>query len=168
MIRSPILALPMLMLAACVTPSAQGEPSLARRAAEAIDPRLPVDVPVDARAVDPALAAQIEALMTEARNSAAAFTATEPGAQAKAAAAGPPESESWIAAQAALAELERTRAPFTRALGDLDALRAASARSGDRASPADIAALEAAAAELLAMSERQSAALDAIRAQIAG
>jgi hypothetical protein len=167
MIRSLILSVPVLMFAGCATPSSQGEPSLARRSAEAIDPRLPVEVAVDARPTDPSLAARLEALLSEARTSAAAFAAAEPGARSKAAAAGQPESESWVAAQAALSELDRLRAPFARAIADLDELRSTSARSGDRASPADVAALEAAAAELLAISERQSAALDSIREQIA-
>ena len=163
----PVL-LPILALGACQTATTQAEPSLAPRAAEAIDPRLPVEVAVDPRPVDPALAARLSALLAEARASAAAFDSAEPAARAKAAAAGEPESESWVAAQAALSELDRARAPFARAIADLDELRSASARSGDRASPADIAALEAAAAELLAVSERQSAALDSIRRRIAG
>lgn len=168
MIRPLLAALSTLALAACETPSSQGEPSLARRPAESIDPRLPVDVAVDSRPVDPALAAKLEALLTEARNAAAAFAAAEPAARAMAASAGRPESESWIAAQNALAELERVRAPFTRAYGDVDALRAQSARSGDRASAADVAALEAASAELNGLAERQAEALDSIRSQIAG
>ncbi|QIK95482.1 hypothetical protein G7076_02355 [Sphingomonas sp. HDW15A] len=168
MIRPLLAILLILPLAACETSTMQKEPSLARRSAESIDPRLPVDVAVDSRPLDPALAARLEALLTEARNAAAAFAAAEPVARAKAASSGQPESESWIAAQSALAELERTRAPFTRALGDLDALRAQSARSGDRASAADVAALEAASADLSSLSERQAEALDSIRAQIAG
>ena len=168
MIRSLFVTFSVLTLAACETPSAKGEPSLARRPAESVDPRLPVEVAIDPRPVDPALAARLEGLLTQARNAAAAFTAAEPAARAKATGAGPIESESWIAAQNALAELERTRAPFTRALGDLDALRAQTARSGDRASAADIAALEAASAELNGLAERQAEALDSIRGQIAG
>ena len=167
MIRALFLFFSVLVLPACETATAQGEPSLARRPAESIDPRLPVDVAVDARPVDPALAARLQTLMADARTSAAAFASAEPAARAKASAAGQPESESWIAAQAALSELDRLRAPFARAIADLDELRANSARSGDRASPADIAALEAAAAQLLNISERQSASLDSIRTQIA-
>ena len=129
---------------------------------------MPVEGAVDSRPVDPALAARLEALLTEARNAAAAFAAAAPAARAKAASAGQPESESWIAAQNALAELERTRAPFTRAYGDVDALRAQSARSGDQASAADVAALEAASAELNGLAERQDEVLDFIRSQIAG
>ena len=162
----PVL-LPILALSACQTATTRAEPSLAPRAVEAIDPRLPVDVAVDARPIDSGLAVRLSALIAEARASAAAFDTLEPAARAKARAAGSPESESWVAAQTALSELDRARAPFARAIADLDELRSASARSGDRASPADVAALEAAAAELLAVSERQSAALDSIREQIA-
>lgn len=168
MIRPLLAVLPVLLLTGCKTPPIQGEPSLAARPAESIDPRLPVDVAVDSRAADPALAARLAALMAEARNASASFMAAEPTARARAAASGQPESESWIAAQSALAELERTRAPFTRALGDLDTLRATIVRSGDQASAADLAALEAASLELNALAERQSESLDAIRAQIPG
>ena len=164
--RLIVLALP-LALAACETATSSGGPSLARRSAEAIDPRLPVEVPIDGRAANPALAARLAALLSEARESAAAFAAEEPGARSAASAAGAPQSESWIAAQLALSKLERTRAPFTRAFAEVDELRSASARSG-ATSPADVAVLEAAAAELQGLAERQSEALDSIRAAIAG
>lgn len=156
-----------LLLAACQTVPTDGEPSLGRRAAEAIDPRLPVEATVDTRPADEALAARIRVLMAEARASANAFAAAEPGTRAAAAAAGAPQSESWIAAQLALSELERTRAGFTRALADLDALHANLARS-DRASAADLAALESAANDLRGTGERQVETLDSIRAMIAG
>lgn len=159
--------LPLLALIACETPGALAEPSLARRPAEGIDPRLPVDVPIDPRPVGPAVGARLETLLTQARASHGAFVAAEPSARAKAAAAGSPESESWVAAQLALSDLERARAPFASASGDLDELRAASARSASQASPAEIAALEAAASELMGMANIQAAALDSIRTMIA-
>ena len=164
--RHIVLALP-LALAACETATSNGGPSLARRSAEAIDPRLPVEVAVDGRPANSALAARIAALLAEARASAAQFAAAEPRARSAAAAAGPAQSESWIAAQHALSELERTRAPFTRAFAEVDELRSASARSGGE-SPADAAALEAAATELQGLAERQVEALDSIRAAISG
>lgn len=154
-------------LTACETATMRSEPSLAPRAAEAIDPRLPVTVGVDTRPADAGLAARIGALLAEARASANAFAAAEPGTRAAAAAAGSPQSESWIAAQLALSELERTRAPFTRAFAEIDELRSASARNA-RSAPADVAALETAAAELRGLGERQAEALDAIRGLISG
>lgn len=157
--------LPLFLLAACQTSGPGGEPSLARRAAENIDPRTPVPVAIDGRPADAGLAARIAVLLAEADSSAAAFAAAEPRARSAAAAAGTAQSESWIAAQLALSELERTRAPLTRALAEVDELRSARARDG-RASPADIAALESAAARLQQMSERQVEALDSIRAAI--
>lgn len=162
-------ALPFLLAAlpACETATTGGEPSLERRSAESIDPRLPVAVEVDSRPADASLAARIATLLAEARASANAFAAAEPGTRAAAAAAGAPQSESWIAAQLALAELERIRAPFTRAFAEIDELRSASARSG-RAAPADVAALEAAAAELMGLANLQAGALDSIGALIAG
>ena len=163
------LALPFLLcaLAGCETASMRGEPSLARRAAEAVDPRLPVVAVVDTRPANPALVARIEALLAEARQSATAFASAVPRARAVAAAAGAPQSESWIAAQVALSELERTLAPFTRAFAEIDELRSASARNG-QAAPADIEVLEAAAAGLRGLSVRQVESLDSIRALISG
>ena len=154
-------------LAACQTAIPRGEPSLAPRSAEAIDPRLPVEAAVDARPADAALLGRIAELLRDARASAAAFAAAAPAARAAAAAAGAPQSESWIAAQLALSQLERTRAPFTRAFAELDEMRAATARTGN-ASAADLAALDAAAAELQGLAERQVEALDTIRAAIPG
>mgnify|MGYP003289485546 CR=1 FL=1 len=155
----------LIALTACQSTIPSGGPSLARRSAEAIDPRLAVEAEVDTRPADAALLGRIAALLDEARASAAAFAAAEPGARSAAAAAGPAQSESWIAAQLALSELERTRAPFTRAFAELDELRSARAKDAS-SSPADIAALEAAAAELHGLAERQVEALDSIRAAI--
>ncbi|HET9355630.1 MAG TPA: hypothetical protein VFO42_05645 [Sphingomicrobium sp.] len=160
-----VLFLPLFALSACQTAAPGAEPSLARRAAENIDPRTPVEVAVDSRPAQAGLVARIAALVAEAEASAAAFAAAEPGARSAAAAAGAAQSESWIAAQLALSELERTRAPFTRALAQVDELRSASARGGT-ASPADVGAMESAAARLQQMGERQVEALDAIRAII--
>lgn len=158
----------MLALAACETPAVRGgEPSLAPRVAERIDPRLPVEAAVDARPADPALLARLDALAGQARSAAAAFAAFAPRVRAAADAAGAPTSESWIAAQHALSELERTRAPFTAALAEIDQLHAARVR-GATASAADLAALEAASAELRALDQRQAETLDSIRMAIAG
>lgn len=162
-----VLPLALATLPACQAAMMRNEPSLARRPAEAIDPRLPVEVAIDSRPADPGLVARIATLLAEARASAAAFAVAEPRARGAAAAAGAPQSESWIAAQLALSELERTRAPFTRAFAEIDELRAASARSGT-AAPADAAALEAAAEELRGLGERQVEALDSIRGSISG
>ena len=163
----PVLCASLLIVvAACQTPVPRGEPSLAPRSAEGIDPRLPVEAAIDSRPADGAMLRRIAALIDEARDSAAAFAQAVPGARSAAAAAGPAQSESWIAAQLALSELERTRGPFTRAFAELDEMRSASARNA-AASPADVAALEAAAAELHALAERQVEALDSIRSAIA-
>src|SRR4029453_15881787 len=59
-------AFPALLLAACSVPQT-GEPSLAPRAAEAIDPRVPIPSEVVAGPADPALAATIAGLVAEAR-----------------------------------------------------------------------------------------------------
>ncbi|WP_118857629.1 hypothetical protein [Sphingomonas mesophila] len=162
-----LFLLGLIALGGCQTPGAPSEPSLAPRAAEAIDPRLPVEAAVDARPADPALAARIAALVGQADQAANAFAAAEPRVRSAAEEAGPRESESWIAATLALGELERIRAPFTAALAELDALRAAAVRN-PAASAADLAALAEASERLRGLDVVQAGALDSIRLAIAG
>ena len=77
-----------LLLAACGT-MPTGEPSLSPRAAEAVDPRVPIPNEVIAGPVDPLLAGRIAQLMAEVRAGEAAFQAAEAEAERLAAAAGP-------------------------------------------------------------------------------
>jgi hypothetical protein len=157
---------PALVLAACST-SNTPEPSLARRPAEAIDPRIPVDAaPIDDPA-DPALSGQVDVLLSSAGAAAAQFEAGEPRVRALADAAGPAQSESWIAAQSALSELGRFSAPAAAAASDLDLLRSVRARSGQPMLAADLALLESAASQLRAINDRLGERLAAIGAQIA-
>jgi hypothetical protein len=93
-----------LVLAACNTPQT-GEPSLAPRAAETIDPRVPIPSEVIAGPVDPALASRIAQLMADVRSGDAAFQAAAQQAERLASAAGPAQSESWIEAQQAISAL---------------------------------------------------------------
>lgn len=149
------------LAAACATPQGS-EPSLAPRAAEAVDPRLPVAEAIDPAPADPALAGRLAALLAEARTAAAVFDSAAPGARALAQSAGPAQSESWVAAQAALSQLERARGPLARAAAEVDALAAERLRVGRSYTAADLAALEQAAAELRAINERQIETLDSI------
>ena len=153
-----------LAVAACATPAAPGEPSLAPRPAEAVDPRLPVEAAVDPRPVDPSLEARIAALVSQGRDSASAFAAAEPAARTAAAGAGPRESESWIAAQLALSELESRTGPLSAALAELDEIQATRLSS---LSAADLAALEAARSALGALADRHAATLAEIRERLA-
>lgn len=153
-------------LIGCMTAPAS-EPSLARRPAEAVDPRVPISSQPDPGTVEAALAEQLMTLVALGREGARAFEAEAPAAEALAAAAGPAQSESWIAAQQALSGLEGARAPTTRARGDVDSLAAERIVAKGGLVPAEMAAIDAAAAELGAVADRQARVIDAIAARLA-
>jgi hypothetical protein len=155
-----------LLLSACAVPQA-GEPSLAPRAAEAIDPRVPIPGDVIAGPADPVLAARIAELLGEVQAGDAAFNTTAGAAEQLAAAAGPAESESWIAAQEALSGLVAARAPVTRALADLDALAAERLAASGGILPGDLAAIHAAGSEAGAISQREADTIDRLQRQLA-
>lgn len=158
------LLLPLMLLPAACAPTTANEPSLAPRAAERIDPRLPVEGPALPAAADPALAGQLAGLVADARQGDAAFQAELPGTRAAVSAAGPNGSESWIAAQQALSALESLSAPAAKAAGDIDELASERAAS---LGPTDLAALQAAASEIHAIAEREAAAIAELGAMIA-
>ena len=152
-------------LAACSTPGP--EPSLAPRAAEAIDPRVPIPADVPAGAVDPALARQLDELVAQVRAGVPLFDGREGEASRLAAAAGAESSESWVAAQQALSRLVEQYGVTTRASADIDALAANRLEARRWISPADQAAIAAAANAVAAISETQSASIARIRENIA-
>jgi hypothetical protein len=151
--------------AGCSAP-ATNAPSLAPRAAEAIDPRAPVPAGVDTRPVEPALAARLAQLVAEANGGNDAFRSAAAEAQRLAAAAGTPQSESWIAAQQALSAAVAARAPTTRALGDIDEAAAVALKARGDLSPADLAAVEAAAGEVAALDRVQAQMIEALQARL--
>ena len=154
-------ALLALAVAACAT-SNSIEPSLAPRAAEAIDPRLPIASEPVLGPVDPALGARLEQLAAGGREGGRTFDAAVGQAEALAGAAGPRESESWIVAQQALSGLESARARTTAALSDVDAIAAGRIQSGAGLTPSDLAAVEAVSNELRTLADRQSSIIDRI------
>ena len=77
-------------------------PSLAPRAAETIDPRVPLAGDGAQQPVSPALAARLAELIALARQGDRAFTAAAEEAQRLTAAAGATQSESWVIAQQAV------------------------------------------------------------------
>jgi hypothetical protein len=156
-----------LLLAACATPPSD-ESSLAPRAAEALDPRVPIPGDIVAGPADPALAARISELLAEVRSGDAAFQAAAVDVERLAGAAGPPQSESWIEAQQALSALVAARGPVAKATADLDGLAAARLAASGGILPGDLAALEAATAEAGAIGERQAAAIDRLQARLGG
>ena len=157
----------MIAVAGCSSHSGPG-PSLSPRSAEAIDPRVPVGGSGVQGPVDQALAARLAELIGVARQGDNAFTVAADEAQRLAASAGARQTESWVLAQQAVSAAVAARGVTTRALGDIDALAAAAlARQGGIA-PADLAAIEAAAAEVGAIDRRQSRTIDALQARLGG
>ena len=158
----PILALG---LTGCAASSAI-EPSLARRPAEAIDPRLPIASEPTLGPVDAALAARLSQLVVEGNAGARTFEAQLGQAQSLANAAGPAQSESWIVAQQALSGLEGARAATTKALSDIDAITATRIQSGGGLTLSDQAAVAAASTELRAVANRQASIIDQLGARL--
>lgn len=152
-------------LGACSTPGGP-YPTLAPRAAETVDPRVPVERPLNLRPASADLVARLDALVAMARQGNNAFGPVAEAAQRLAASAGAPQSESWILAQQALSAAIAARAPTARAVGDVDALGAARLQSAGGIAPNDLQAINDAAAVVGAISARQSAAIAAIQQRL--
>src|SRR5439155_7548996 len=130
--------------------------SLAHRAGEDIDPRVPVVRPMNERPVTPALASTLADLVAKARSGDAAFQPAADEAERLSAAAGAPQSESWVAAQQALSAAIAARGPTASALGDIDGLGANALRKQGGLAPNDLAAVKDAGAEVGAIDQRQA------------
>ena len=164
--RAFSLLLLLTALAGCTAPRI-AEPSLAPRAAEAIDPRVPIPSEPIVGPADPALAQELDRLLGEVRQGAVAFDAAAAETGRLVAAAGAQQSESWVVAQQSLSALVAVRAPVTGALAEIDALGAAQIQAGGIA-PGDLAAIRAAAEEAGAVSQRQAETIDRFQATLAG
>jgi len=154
-------------IAACSTPSNGPEPSLAPRAAEAIDPRLPVPGDLLPVTVDPVLASALQQAINEVRAGVGSFDSRQAEAERLAAAAGPMASESWVAAQQALSLLIEQYGVTTRAAANIDELGSNRLQGQRWIRPADQQAIASAAAEVASISDRQSAAIDRLKDQLA-
>ena len=152
-------------LAGCAAPGGQ-PPSLAPRAAEAIDPRVPVPEQQPSTAVDPALSAQLAALIARAEAGDAEFRAAAAGAQQAAEAAGPARSESWVAAQQALSALVATRGPVTLALGDVDSLGSRRIQQLGGIAAADMRAIQSRGGARRRIDRRQVAVIERLEARL--
>lgn len=161
------VAIASLLLTAACSSTTMKEPSLAPRAAESIDPRVPVPDVVPTGTVNAALAQQLQTLVETARAGTSAFNAQESEATRLAAAAGPMASESWIAAQQALSRLVERHGITTRAAGDIDALAGSRLEGQHWIRPADREAIAAAAAEVGSINEAQSNAIQRLTSQLA-
>jgi hypothetical protein len=155
------------LLAACSAPSGP-YPSLAPRAAEAIDPRVPIPIEVRVGPADANLTAHLAALVDQAQAGDAAFSDAAATAERLAATAGSSQSESWVAAQQALSAAQAARGPTTRALGDIDGLAATALEQRGGIPAGNLAAIQAAAARISEITRRQVERLDAIEARLAG
>ena len=118
-----LLACLTVMLSACSAPGGP-YPSLQPRAAEAIDPRVPVERPMNDRPVTAQLSGRLSALVEQARSGNSAFDDAASQAERLASTAAAPQSESWIVAQDALTAAIAARRPTAEALGDIDEIAA--------------------------------------------
>ena len=148
----------------CAAPT--GYPSLAPRAAEGIDPRVPIPDAPSPGTVDPQTAAALARAVAAARGGVAEFDRLARTADALAAAAGPRQSESWIAAQQALSALGAQHGVTTNAAATIDAIAAEKIDATRWLVPATRAAIEAAAAEVGAINDAQSATIDRLGARL--
>jgi len=153
------------VLSACSAPAGP-YPSLAPRAAEAIDPRVPLSNDVRVGPADANLSAQLAALVRQAQAGDAAFRDAADNAERLAQAAGGPQTESWVAAQQALSAAQAARGPTARALGDIDGLAASALERSGGIPPGNLAAIRSAAATVSDIDRRQTERTRAIEARL--
>jgi hypothetical protein len=163
--HAPLALLLIASLSACAPPGGP-YPSLQPRAAEAIDPRVPIERPMNDRPVTPALAARLTELVNQAHGGDVAFDTAVSQAERLAAAAGSPQSEGWIAAQEALTAAIAAREPTARALGDIDGIAASALQTQGGIAPNDLAAIKSAAAEVATLDERQAGRIAAVKSRL--
>lgn len=161
-----LLLLSLLVVSACSTPGGP-YPSLQPRAAEAIDPRVPVSRPINDRPASGALAARLAALIDQARSGDAAFNSAAAAAERLASGAATVRSESWIAAQEALSAAIAARRPVAAALSDIDELGATRLQAQGGLTPNDLAAINRAAAEVGSLDRRQAERIAALQRRLA-
>ena len=152
-------------LSACTTPGGP-YPSLQPRAGESVDPRLPVERPINERPVRPALASRLADLVAQARAGDAAFQPAAAEAERLAGSAGAPQSEGWIAAQEALTAAIAAAGPTRNALADIDGIGASALQAQGGLAPNDLAAIKRAGAEVGALDQRQAERIKAIQRRL--
>jgi hypothetical protein len=141
-------------------------PSLAPRAAERIDPRLPIPNPADTSTPDAALGATLRRLVSAGQGGSTAFDRVMAEAERLAAGAGPARSESWIEAQEALSAAVAARYPVTRALAEIDSLAADRVAARGGISRAEQQQFDEAVAALQPTDRRQAARIRAVQARL--
>lgn len=156
-----------LAVGGCATPTGNGQfPSLLPRPDEAGSFAEPAATPVEAAVPDPALDATIaKARATLAQTGSAFATKAQAAERAATAAKGDAiGGERWIAAQAALAELDATRSATSSIVTELDDLAFARATDLKPAYPA----LEALRRDAQAAAEAQGVRIAGIEARLPG
>ena len=157
--------IPIIMFGACSSTGGP-YPSLQPRAAERLDPRLPVVRPMNDRPVTPALAARLNALVADARSASGAFEAAVSEAERLAASAGAPQSEGWTVAQEALSAAVAARRPVALALAEIDTIGANALQSQGGLAPNDLAAIQEASAAVGELDRGQAARIKAIQQRL--
>lgn len=152
-------------LGACTAPGGP-YPTLQPRASERIDPRVPVERPVNDRPVTQALAGRLDALVALARSGDADFAPRMAEAERLAGSAAGRGSEGWVVAQQALSAAVAARGPTVRALADIDEASAQALQSQGGIAPNDLAAIERAAGTVAAIDGRQAARIDAVQRRL--
>ncbi|MEG3154495.1 hypothetical protein [Sphingomonas sp. RB1R13] len=161
-----IAALPVLLLGACSHTTANS-PSLAPRAAEKIDPRVPVERALTERPMSGGVRERLASLIAQARSGDAAYRAALGPAQRAVGAAGPARSESWISAQVAISALEAARSPTPAALSAIDAIAGEAVAAKGAIGASDLAAVQAAGTDAGAIDAEQRATIASLNARIA-
>ncbi len=164
MTRSSLYVLSLLLVAGCAR--LENYPSLAPRAAEAIDPRLPIVADASPGTVEPEVARVLARAVAQARGGRREFDQLAARAETFAGNAGARQSESWVVAQQALSALEAQHGVTTAAAANIDALAATRISETRWLVPATRAAIEAAAAEVSAINDSQSATIDRLGARL--
>jgi len=159
------VCLTLFALSACSAPGGP-YPSLQPRSAEAIDPRVPVVRPMNDRPVNASLAARLAALVDQAQSGNAAFEGAASQAERLVAAAGAPQSESWIAAQVALTAAIAAQKPTATALGDIDGIAATALRTQRGIAPNDLEAIKRAQSLVGSLDEQQAERIRAVQRQL--
>ena len=164
--RSALALILASLLGACA--STGGDyPSLAIRDAERAEGRFdtgePARIDVPPVEVDLAggLGARLTALVTAAEEAHREFTAVRPRARRLVSAAGSVGSDSWAAAQVALAELDSARSRAAVSLADLDMIFVSA-----RVAAEDSAAVEAARNQVVTLVAEEDTELETLRARI--
>jgi hypothetical protein len=157
----------LLSIGGCAAPAVDA-PSLAPRAAEAIDPRVPIPDATPIGPANAALVARLDALVGQAQAGHAAFRQAADDAERLAAAVGDPQSESWVTAQQALSAAVAARAPVTKALGDIDAIGSRELAQRGGMALADQAAIAAASSRVAEIDSSEATVIDRIQRRLGG